>query len=153
PEAERPALLRELLSLELWYRRQNGERPLREEYRQRFPVHAQLVEAVFKSPVASTTTRSGEAPSSYLQATPAPEAAAQQKALLPVRLGRYRVQRVLGQGSFGVVYEAYDEELRRDVAVKVPHLQRVARAEAIEVYLAEARTLASLDHPHIVPVY
>ena len=61
--------------------------------------------------------------------------------------------RRLGQGGFGRVYLARDDELDRPVAVKVPNPERVAGPEDVEAYLAEARTLAKLDHPHIVPVY
>ncbi len=71
----------------------------------------------------------------------------------PVQLGRYRITARLGAGGFGVVYKGYDEELRRDVAIKVPHRERVGSAQDVAAYLAEARTLASLDHPGIVPVY
>ena len=39
------------------------------------------------------------------------------------------------------------------MAIKVPRPERVSRPEDIEAYLNEARILASLDHPHIVPVY
>jgi serine/threonine protein kinase len=42
----------------------------------------------------------------------------------PVRLGRYRITAKLGAGSFGVIYKGYDEALRRDVAIKVPHRHR-----------------------------
>jgi serine/threonine protein kinase len=39
------------------------------------------------------------------------------------------------------------------VAIKVPHRHRVAQPEDVEAYLAEARILAGLGHPHIVPVH
>jgi serine/threonine protein kinase len=71
----------------------------------------------------------------------------------PARLGRYRIVGKLGSGSFGTVYRGYDDDLRRDVAVKAPHRHRIARPEDAEAYLAEARTVAGLDHPHIVPVF
>jgi serine/threonine protein kinase/formylglycine-generating enzyme required for sulfatase activity len=72
---------------------------------------------------------------------------------LPALIGRYRVERVLGRGGFGVVYLAHDDQLHRPVAVKVPHRGRVSSPEDVEAYLAEARILASLDHPHVVPVH
>ncbi len=70
---------------------------------------------------------------------------------IPEFVGRYRVQRLLGRGGFGHVYLAVDERLCRPVAVKV--LLRSARPGDADAYLAEARVLAGLDHPHIVPVY
>ena len=66
-------------------------------------------------------------------------------------LGRYRVEQILGQGGFGQVFLAWDEDLHRRVAIKVA--SRVATDASAEVYLAEARIVARLDHPHIVPVY
>jgi len=71
----------------------------------------------------------------------------------PPHIGRYRVERVLGEGGFGLVYLAHDEQLQRPVAVKVPHRRLVSRPEDAEAYLTEARTVAGLDHPNIVPVY
>jgi len=71
----------------------------------------------------------------------------------PAHVGRYRVERTLGRGGFGLVYLAYDGQLHRRVAVKVPHPELVDRPETAGLYLAEARTVANLDHPHIVPVY
>ena len=68
-------------------------------------------------------------------------------------IGRYRVERVLGEGGFGLVYLAHDEQLQRLVAIKVPHARLVARPEDAEAYLTEARTVANLDHPNIVPVH
>ncbi len=71
----------------------------------------------------------------------------------PRAIGRYRVIRRLGQGGFGRVYLARDEDLDRSVAIKVPNPERIAGPEDVAAYLAEAKALARLDHPHIVPVY
>src|SRR3954470_20505717 len=72
---------------------------------------------------------------------------------LPQRIGRYRVERILGQGGFGLVYLAHDEQLSRPVAIKVPHARLLADAADAAAYLAEARAVANLDHPNIVPVF
>ena len=71
----------------------------------------------------------------------------------PERISRYRIERALGAGGFGLVYLAFDEQLYRQVAIKVPHGHRIRRREDSEAYLNEARIVARLDHPHIVPVY
>ena len=84
--------------------------------------------------------------------TPHPQSAAA-PADHPERIGRYRIEKVLGKGGFGLVYLAYDEQLDRPVAVKVPHAEVISQRENAEAYLAEARTVANLDHPNIVPVY
>ena len=66
---------------------------------------------------------------------------------------RYRMIRLLGQGAFGSVFLAFDIELERHVAIKVPLKERFQNAGDADGYLAEARTVAGLSHPHIVPVY
>jgi hypothetical protein len=71
----------------------------------------------------------------------------------PSHIGRYRIERILGEGAFGVVYLAHDDDLRRPVAIKVPQAKRLAKHGAIDAYLAEAQILALLKHPHIVHVY
>ncbi len=71
----------------------------------------------------------------------------------PSRIDRYRIDKVLGKGGFGIVYKAYDEQLGRAVAIKVPHAKLVSRREFAEAYLAEAQSVARLDHPHIVSVH
>jgi len=67
--------------------------------------------------------------------------------------GRYRLDRVLGEGAFGRVYLGFDTELRRAVAVKVPSPGRFSSGAELENYLAEARLAAGLDHPNVVTVY
>src|SRR5437764_12083851 len=71
----------------------------------------------------------------------------------PTQIGRYRIEKVLSKGGFGLVYLAHDDQLQRLVAIKVPHRRLVDRPEAAEAYLTEARTVANLDHPNIVPVH
>lgn len=71
----------------------------------------------------------------------------------PAKIGRYRIEKVIGIGGFGLVYLAHDDQLQRLVAIKVPHARLVSRAKDAAAYLMEARTVAKLDHPHIVPVH
>ncbi len=72
---------------------------------------------------------------------------------VPNFIGRFRVEKVLGQGGFGIVYKAYDEQLDRPVAIKVPRARFVSRVANMGNCLTEAKSVARLDHPHIVPVY
>jgi serine/threonine protein kinase/formylglycine-generating enzyme required for sulfatase activity len=75
------------------------------------------------------------------------------QAQLPERIGRYRIERVLGKGGFGLVYLAQDDQLSRPVAIKVPHRALANKLGDADAYLTEARTVANLDHSHIVPVF
>jgi len=68
------------------------------------------------------------------------------------RIGRFRLQRVLGEGSFAKVWLAQDEELRRQVAIKLP-TKALPNISDTDAYLAEAQTIAALDYPNIVPVF
>src|SRR5947209_6280876 len=70
----------------------------------------------------------------------------------PVRFGRYRVERTLGEGGMGTVYAAFDAELQRKVAVKV--LRRTHdRNRRCDRAVREARAMALLSHPNIVVVH
>ncbi|QEF97611.1 Serine/threonine-protein kinase PknB [Stieleria maiorica] len=73
--------------------------------------------------------------------------------LLPRTIGRYKIESLLGKGGFGSVYLAYDDELRRHVTIKVPHAHRIKRSKDVNAFLTEARTLAKLEHPNVVPVH
>jgi serine/threonine protein kinase len=83
----------------------------------------------------------------------APQSAAA-PAELPFRqLGRFEVRRELGHGAFGMVFLAWDPQLGREVALKVPRPEALLTAELRERFVREARAAAVLDHPHLVPVY
>jgi serine/threonine protein kinase len=68
------------------------------------------------------------------------------------RVGRFRIEGLLGSGGMGVVYLAQDCELQRMVAIKVVDRSRV-RAGAMRLLLREARVAAALNHPAICSVH
>src|SRR5262245_15744837 len=72
---------------------------------------------------------------------------------LPDRIGPYRVERELGAGGFGVVYLAYDPDVKRRVALKVLHPGRLSQPEAVARFQREARATARLRHAGIVQLY
>ena len=71
------------------------------------------------------------------------------------RLGRFELVRAIGQGAQATVWLAHDPRLERDVAVKLVHAgAENAEADAsVMQWLQEARNVARLTHPHIVPVF
>lgn len=84
-------------------------------------------------------------------------AATQDAASLPAShkfAERYRLEARLGAGGFGSVFRAHDEMLGRVVSIKVVSFEKRGGAENnLDLALKEARTVAKLDHPNIVPVY
>jgi len=67
--------------------------------------------------------------------------------------GRYRIEEFLGRGAFGKVYRAHDDVLNRPVALKTFELNQEDSPGRMEAVLAEARTIAKLDHDNIVSVF
>src|SRR5258708_6171286 len=69
------------------------------------------------------------------------------------KLGHYEVLWLLGTGGMGEVYRARDTTLKRDVALKVLPAAFLRDPERMARFQREAEVLASLDHPHIGPIY
>lgn len=72
--------------------------------------------------------------------------------LAGIKLGNYRLRRLLGRGNTGVVYLANDEALLRPTAVKVLTWSP-AEHDAEAWFLAEARSVAKLNHPSVIQIY
>ena len=66
---------------------------------------------------------------------------------------RYEVVGEVARGGVGVVYRGRDNDLGRDVALKVLREDRLANREIVERFVEEAQIGGQLQHPGIVPVY
>ena len=69
--------------------------------------------------------------------------------MLGTNLGHYKIDRRIGRGGMGEVYAAVDLKLNRRVALKVLPSETAGQAEARERFEREAKTISSLNHPHI----
>jgi tetratricopeptide (TPR) repeat protein len=167
---ERTALLRELLRLELHYRRRAGEGPSPEEYEGRFPEATAVLQEVFAPPAGpdgvpsrqgpatvADPRRTGDSEATDLDVRPrvAKEGPPGRPAAVPVEggPGRYRVLRFHAAGGLGEVYVAEDTELHREVALKEIKRQHADRRDARSRFVLEGEITGRLEHPGVVPVY
>ncbi len=119
----REKLLASLLALEMDHRLAHGVPLSLFDYRERFPNDIQIVKSVYVETV------------------------------MPSSIGHFKVEKILGKGGFGRVYLAYDDTLKRHVAIKML-LSRGSRSDTrMQLLLHEARLAARLKHAAIVPVY
>ena len=151
-------VLEQFLVVDVELRRKADETIVATDYQQ-FGDHAvSYVEGLLKgeswneSLVSQDVTKDFKWPGDESDDTLAPQLETSESES-PGSIGRYQIESVLGKGGFGIVYKAYDEQLQRHVAIKVPHAHLVNNPADVDSYLTEARTVASLDHPNIVPVH
>ncbi|MFO0957354.1 MAG: protein kinase [Isosphaeraceae bacterium] len=69
------------------------------------------------------------------------------------RLGRFVLERSVGSGGFGTVWRAYDPQLDRRVAIKIPRAGAIGDGPELDRFLREGRSAAGLKHPGIVPIH
>ncbi len=136
---ERSALLVELLLLDVDYRQRGGEQPVAEEYRLRLPQNENVIDTVFR--------RSRRAEATLLPPAPLRDE------MLGSRVGPYTLLSVLGEGGFGIVYLAEQEQpIRRRVALKILKAGMDTK-QVLARFDAERHTLALMDHANIARVF
>ena len=181
-QADRPALFRELLPLDVAYRKQAGEVPVPEDYEERFREYRQIIQEVFhelerpaedaksrprrrfpirlncphcRNPIAIVDDETEDevvCPSCGSSFHLDPDRTASWSPEKLPKLGKFELIEKVGGGAFGTVYKARDTELDRVVAVKVPRSGTFSTKEDEDRFVREGRAAAQLAHPGIVPV-
>jgi serine/threonine protein kinase len=140
PDPEHSALLRALLPLEIELRLESGHKPTLDEYKRRFPHHIEIIKVVF-----------AELPS--LDGTRLLPDNSQDNELGPdIYLGDFRIEKRIGAGGMGIVYQARQISLNRPVALKVlgsalTHPSDIAR------FRRSAQAAAKLQHSGIATIH
>ena len=145
-DSGRPQLLRELLAIEIHYRRRLGESPTAREFSERFAqwMTAELHEAVDDSLAAP----SEKSPS--LLAEKNEETSIVLPTQVPPKSSRYSIVKMHAKGGMGEVWLADDLEIGRRVAYK---RVRAGGEQIQQRFFAEAQITGQLEHPGIVPVH
>jgi serine/threonine protein kinase len=177
-EPGRNIVLRELIAVEIFYRRRAGESPQAEDYGARFPF---LDRAELASLLAAGPSEEEEPAASAPVCLRCPHCHNPiqlrddhlDEVLCPAcgssfrvrearqttttggmrRLGKFQLLERVGLGAFGAVWRARDVELDRIVALKIPHASLLTSAADLERFHREARAAAQLRHPGIVTVH
>jgi hypothetical protein len=171
---ERQVRLRELLALDVHYRRRAGEAPTVGDYDTRFPDASALWSEVFsvspeegdalRAPGTDSTTDGAQLrgpdprpisldssqarPDEEDSSGPDPASSADASSA-----GRFRVRRFHAKGGLGEVFVAEDVELHREVALKQIQRDFTAHEQSRSRFVLEAEITGNLEHPGIVPVY
>jgi WD40 repeat protein len=165
PEPRRSALLRELILLDLEYRRRRNDTPRAEEYLACFPtLHAAWLTSLFgeRNPadVPSTPSLADVSTGTDLQAPERPtDRQPADRAAGGSLFGDYELFEKLGVGGMGVVYRARQRSANRIVALKLIRADRLhdlpaeARQQWLTRFQTEAHAAARIEHDHVVAVY
>jgi eukaryotic-like serine/threonine-protein kinase len=144
-QSDRPALLRELLRVELHYRRRSGEDITPDDYVALLPDDEGAVRAAFSTVKLQALAAPIDTPSAAGAAPPSP-------VLWPTVPG-YQILGQIGKGGMGVVYKAEQLGLKRQVALKMILHADHSSPEIRTRFRREAESLARMKHQNIVEVY
>jgi serine/threonine protein kinase len=134
----------DLIAAEWTIRRRTEPTLNGDEYRGRFPgLHAALLDAMShgSTGLRATLPLVGQA---------AAEAFDEPELPLPATFHRFELRELVGRGTFGRVYRAWDTVMRQQVAVKLPRRGRSASQADVQTFLREARNASGLRHTNIV---
>ena len=141
-------LARDLLLVDLHYRRQRGETPSVEDYLPRLPNHFEVIRAVLPSVAETPSFNVGG-----LTTIPHLDNESVEGELPNGSAGRFRVIASHARGGLGEVFRAEDLELCREVALKEIQDQYADDSSSRRRFAKEAQLTGQLEHPGIVPVY
>ena len=158
PEPERPAVLRELIALDLRLRRERGEDPTPREYYDRFPDQTAPIESVFLSLALEAHRGKTDLTASRNPPGPDPRGAddtmdrADGPGMTPRSIGKYVVLDQIDRGGQGRVFRVLHPQLQGEFVLKLAHRPLEPGSPRRGSLLAEGRTLARLDHPNLARV-
>lgn len=135
----------EALADDYFARRANGEGVTIADYAEMYPGQAEEILEVFPA-LEAMKSLSKEWKRTVVQ----PQQAGPD---LPFRMGDYQLERKIGQGGMGIVYEAEHTSLRRRVAIKILKMFSLNTDSDIQRFHDEARAAARLHHTNIVPIF
>lgn len=135
----------DILASDFVARYRNGDRPTIEEYADRHPELREPIRRVFPLVLSVEKVKVDQQAEHDGSATLAGR--------VLERLGDFRLEREIGRGGMGIVYEAEQESLGRRVAIKILPKQSLLDDHALQSFEREASTAAAMHHSNIVPIF